>query len=902
MNLYDELKSRPYDLVKKQEIPNFIKDNLKYKFFEWQENAITNFLTYEKICEAQNKFGAKHLMFNMATGTGKTMLMASLILYFYKHGYRNFIFFVNQNNIVSKTESNFLDKYHSKYLFNNKIIIDDKEVKIKQVENFSNSKSDVIEIKFTTVQKLYNDIHKEKENQTTLEDLNSRDIIMLADEAHHLNSGTKKGNLKLIEPEKITEKTNSDDVENFGWEKTIVDYILKKNNSLVQNKNVLLEFTATIPEDISVQKKYEDKIIYKFPLKDFLQKGYTKEINLISSTFSKKEIILHALLLNWYRHFVALRNNIPNFKPVILFRSKTIDDSKNDYQEFLSIIENLSLKDFEFLKTIEKIASSNSVHEQGKARTESVLEAIKGDFSEVIRFIKESFSERNIIMTNSKTNTTKKEKIDDPAVENLLNSLEDKNNHIRAIFTVERLTEGWDVLNLYDIVRLYQGQNAGGGTKKTPEATVKEKQLIGRGVRYFPFAYRDREINKRKFDNDLENEMRVLEELFFYTFDEESRYISHLKIELRKDGFISEEEKVRKEFSLKEDFKKTGFYKTTSIIGNELKQNSKTRKMKLSDLKQNFFQEYKINPAGIIEDTKIFEDKKKEIHQEIGEKVGEFSVTIKEFENHIFMKALNIKINSEPELFGFEKLSKRLGIKSFDDLKKEEFFGDFKITIISAYYDFEKLSNKQKLDILIKFFTDLMTELEKGYSEEVGGDFKKYYTFEELFGETKFKVVSEKDKEKSRQLEEKLMREDWYVLDSFVGTSEERDAMEYISHTVKYFQEKYDKVFVLRNEEIFKIFDFEQGRGFQPDFLMFLQDGDVSGTRTYYQIFIEPKGEHLEKQDDWKEKFMLEITERYQNKKIYKHETEQYILIGLPFYTSSKTEKFKTEFEKLYKK
>ncbi len=72
---------------------------------------------------------------------------------------------------------------------------------------------------------------------------------------------------------------------------------------------------------------------------------------------------------------------------------------------------------------------------------------------------------RGIIITKSKTNKTKNEKTDEET-EKLLNSLEDKNNHIRAIFTVDRLTEGWDVLNLFDIVRLYQGQNAGGSTKK----------------------------------------------------------------------------------------------------------------------------------------------------------------------------------------------------------------------------------------------------------------------------------------------------------------------------------------------------------------------------------------------------------------------------------------------------
>lgn len=64
-------------------------------------------------------------MFNMATGTGKTMLMAACILYYYKQGYRHFLFFVNQNNIVDKTENNFIDNTHNKYLFKDRIIIDD---------------------------------------------------------------------------------------------------------------------------------------------------------------------------------------------------------------------------------------------------------------------------------------------------------------------------------------------------------------------------------------------------------------------------------------------------------------------------------------------------------------------------------------------------------------------------------------------------------------------------------------------------------------------------------------------------------------------------------------------------------------------------------------------------------
>ena len=85
--------------------------------------------------------------------------------------------------------------------------------------------------------------------------------------------------------------------------------------------------------------------------------------------------------------------------------------------------------------------------------------------SEIITFIKDNFTERNCIITNSKDKKAKSikrggEKLTEDQ-DKLINNLEDKDNHIRAIFTVNRLTEGWDVQNLFDIVRLYSGRDEG---------------------------------------------------------------------------------------------------------------------------------------------------------------------------------------------------------------------------------------------------------------------------------------------------------------------------------------------------------------------------------------------------------------------------------------------------------
>jgi type III restriction enzyme len=319
---------------------------------------------------------------------------------------------------------------------------------------------------------------------------------------------------------------------------------------------------------------------------------------------------LHALIFHWYRHKIALKNGIANFKPVILFRSKTIDESKADYEDFTNWTSNIKSDDFDFFKAIEgKISQNKSIYEQGKSRTEQVLDFIKNEnitYSEIANFIKDNFKEGNLIITNSKTNKTKTEQTTEEQ-EKLLNSLEDKNNHIRAVFTVDRLTEGWDVLNLFDIVRLYQGQNKGGSSRTTPEATIKEKQLIGRGVRYFPFSYKEKIKNKRKFDDDLNNELRVLEELYYYTYDEESRYISHLKEELRKDGYIRDD-KIVKTFKLKKEFQESDFYKKIKVWYNEQIDNPNRKKKTLKDLQKDFFVPYKIKGLEISEQEIDFEN------------------------------------------------------------------------------------------------------------------------------------------------------------------------------------------------------------------------------------------------------------------------------------------------------
>lgn len=617
----------------------------------------------------------------------------------------------------------------------------------------------------------------------------------------------------------------------------------------------------------------------------------------------KKERVLQALLFQLYRHKIALKYNIPNFKPVILFRSKTIEESRIDYEEFLNWIDNIQASDFDFLKDIgNKIYSTKqpALFEMGKSRTETLLEFIKKEninFGEIANWIKQNYQEKNTIITNSKTNKTKKEKTDEET-EKLLNSLEDKNNHIRAIFTVDRLTEGWDVLNLFDIVRIYSGQNAGGSTKKTLEATIKEKQLIGRGVRYFPFSYNDKIKNKRKFDNDLNHELRVLEELYYYTYDEESKYISHLKEELKKDGYIRDD-RVVKTFGLKKEFKESDFYKNVKIWYNKQIDNPKRKKKTLEHIKKDFFVQYKIKGIEFTEQEINFENQEDLQRLNLNEKrLYTISVKFKDIEKHIVGKAINIKAKQENSLFQFEKLKEELDIESIDDLQKENFLGDFDVKIIvNKNTTYDDIDNNYKLGIVLKFLDNIFAELKekiapKSGSEFIAGDFKKF------FAEPKTKTI-DLDPD-SERIAKELEAENWYVLDSFHGTIEEKELIEFIKETIGNFEDKYKEIYLLRNEEVYKIFDFDQGRGFMPDFILFLKTKNkkkvgVIKTELFYQIFIEPKGNEFigfdgtfkSGKEGWKEKFLEEITKKYGSENVIRAENPNYRLIGLPFFNSS---------------
>ena len=131
---------------------------------------------------------------------------------------------------------------------------------------------------------------------------------------------------------------------------------------------------------------------------------------------------------------------------------------------------------------------------------------------------------------------------------------------------MDKLNEGWDVLNLFDIVRLYETRDGQNGIPG--KTTMKEAQLIGRGARYCPFKItEEQEKYQRKYDNDIDNPLRICEELYYHCWNE-PRYISELHTALREIG-IDLDKMVTRNYVLKEEFKEDDIYKNGYVFVNE---------------------------------------------------------------------------------------------------------------------------------------------------------------------------------------------------------------------------------------------------------------------------------------------------------------------------------------------
>ena len=830
-------------------LPLSITSNLNPKFpvREYQEKAFKFFITYY-----QNSFVGKprntQLLFHMATGSGKTLMMAGLIAYLYDKGYRNFLFFVNSNNIISKTKDNFLNQQSSKYLFAESVSFGDKRVNVREVANFQSSNGEDINIVFTTIQGLHADLNTPRENKLTYDDFEQQKIVMISDEAHHINADTKKG--KDLDQDEL--------FESVSWEGT-VERIYKSNP-----ENVLLEFTATVDlTDANIAAKYNPRLLFDYPLKEFRKDGYSKEVKVIQTDFPPFKRALQAVLFSQYRRKLFEKNK-KLIKPVILFKSKKINESQAFYEEFIEGIKNLTVDDL--------ISMRDGTTEPTIRRLFDYLATNNIALDNLISELKEDFSREKLIEVNSKEESELKQIA--------VNSLEV--NEYRAVFAVDKLNEGWDVLNLFDIVRLYDTRDA--KANKVGKTTMSEAQLIGRGARYCPFQITaDQPYFGRKYDTDLDNELRVCEELYYHSAYN-PKYIQELNSALQEIG-IKAKNTIERRMSLKGGFKNTALFKAGHIFLNER-------------------QKYNREDLDGLDSNLILKTHKVSLYTGISKGIVAFDAprldsgidkTSKDYTLISFGEAVVRKAIQRIEFYEFSNLKHYLpNLKSIHEfITSDRYLGKVSVEMSGTATQVVALSSDDKLEATVQVLSYIAEVIASDKVEYKGTKEFKPKMINAVFTDKtlNFAIDEGSDKEFGKSMIDPagtayyldLKSRDWYVYDDCFGTSEEKLLIQYIDKRYAELAKVYSGVYLLRNEKHFQIYSFIDGSPFEPDFILYLIGKEAKNTK-HYQVIIEPKGGHLLSSDKWKEDFLLSIKQNALIEQLFSN--KEYIVYGLPFFSS----------------
>lgn len=847
MFLFQQMDSiRDFSPIAYKELPDYITVNLNptFELRPYQEDAFRNFITFY---ESDRRPNPTQVLFHMATGSGKTLIMAGLIIYLYRLGYRNFLFFVNLDNIVKKTKDNFLNATSAKYLFAEGIIIDGETVRVNEVSNFQGASPDAINICFTTTQGLHLDMWFPKENSPSFDDFADLKAVLIADEAHHLNVDTRRGKVDATE-ESLRQ----------SWE-TTVRRIFEANRD-----NLLLEFTATCDlQNPFIRSEYENKIIFDYPLRRFREEKYSKQVRAIRADIGHANRMLTALMFSQYRLKVFQDHRL-YVKPVVLFKARTIAESKWFEQTFHKMIRTLTGA------TLERIVKASPLAEV--ARMAEYYAAKDIGFEELAQELREEFSPDHCISVNDDKEASERQL--------LLNSLESRDNPYRAIFEVKKLDEGWDVLNLFDIVRLYETRDASKG--KPGASTIAEAQLIGRGARYCPFVIdEDDEKYKRKYDGDVDNPLRVCEELYYHC-QYDSRYIDELNKALIATGIMPESQ-TEVHYLLKDTFKHSDLYNTGIVFLNRREARSRKDIVELLPSVRDKEYTISVNTGKTAMDTMMMN-----AHTNTTVRTYQHRTTIGKVAayNYSIVHSALRRI----DVFRFGVLR-----GYFPNLRStREFITD------EAYLGGVRMliESRDQTPTSETYFEACLYALTK-----IGGEIsaiKETYEGTTVFGDRKFSEVfrsktlhitdphgegegiSQNAPAIRSEWRLDLVVADWFVFNDNYGTTEEKAFVAYFASYVEDLKREYETVYLVRNERQLVLYSFDGGERFEPDYLMFLRRRNGTGTEQY-QIFVEPKGNHLIAQDKWKEDFLVQIESRGIPKKTFADDNEYHVW-GFPFY------------------
>lgn len=529
------------DHLKKTE-QSFIKDlenNLAFDFRYYQKQALAILGMFwnapedyyppkRDAIEEVDGHNIPFYCFEMATGSGKTLLMAANVLYLLNKGIKDIFIIVKGKTIYDKTIREF-DINNKKSIFNKAM---DYKYNLITGENYQNRSSNYddnadFNLFVFNIEKFF-----EKSGQTgektmkvtkpweesvwrdakgytiSLSDfLKQKKIAIITDEAHHYQNKTSNDIIKLFYPE------------------------------------VVLEYTATA--QVTDAKRKIQKRVYVYPVKQYIKDGFGKKIRAygfdpIHGTIEVRDQINNTdkerLVLGILTHLVKKKALNEQLKPVLLLKCRSIDHSD---ELFKYINEEMALDDDFIRSAYDRIIQNDEYN---------LITLIKDNvfIQDLLDFIEDVSEKAFVIHSENRNNKDILDKFDNI-----------ETNTQEIVVQVDVATEGWNIDNVYTILILTNNQ----GNVKT-----YVKQLIGRGLRLYKGV--------RTLDDStdlLENEEEILH-VVCAKGNNFGKFVEEIEKEL--DAEIESEPKLKTEKNLIGEFvtvdKYNDLFLPTNRIGNDI--------------------------------------------------------------------------------------------------------------------------------------------------------------------------------------------------------------------------------------------------------------------------------------------------------------------------------------------
>jgi type III restriction enzyme len=415
---------------------------------------------------------APYLGYEMATGSGKTMLMgASIYLLNKKYDIKNFLIITPSNtDIYQKTIRNFTketsetvwhkntpftfnlctgDNYGQQNLFydknNNANIFIFNISKFKETDKEKKDKTGK-SVKYKTDQVMENAMWTDEEgNRISIKKfLRSKKLVIITDEAHHAQNKASADIIKSFDPKAV------------------------------------LEFTATAVEDATKADRKNQNIIYKYNIKQFLEDGYGKIIRAVALASLEKERgkelhnseklkLITMMLIHMVKKQSVLKDpKCKGLKPLAFVKVK---DETTFSEKVFSYIKNDLANDLGNIKTI-----IDKVKQQDLEITTLIQNLFKNDYGSDVAKIQKEIERiaKNVIFYHGKSDAETNKK---------WNNI--RTNEIEIVVYMQKLDEGIDLPNIYTIAVINDVET---------ELRTSIKQIIGRGIRL--------NKDKREFDDE----------------------------------------------------------------------------------------------------------------------------------------------------------------------------------------------------------------------------------------------------------------------------------------------------------------------------------------------------------------------------------------------------------------